>query len=186
MARAQLAGVVFVALASKPSADQRLSITGAAVAATSAFVLDDAATATLGAVPTSLPRRRLQRVVATAATIALWWIVVAAITDRRADGIPLTGRLLEMSTLVAIALAVSAVGSAVGDRTTGGIAGAVVVGCCYVLMLLPPSRWVPFAHPDADGARMRLLIALGSAVTLLVMASRDPACRPLTSRHRRG
>lgn len=178
MVQAQLAGLAFVALAGRPSADRRLSIAGAIVAATSAFVLDDAAAATLNAVPTSPPRRRLQRVVYAGAAIAIWWSAVAVITTQRGGAVPLVGRALEMCVLVAIALAASAVASSVGDRTSGGIAGAVIVGLCYFVTLLPPWRWSPLpAHPDADGARVRLLVALAIATVVLAAVSHDPARR---------
>ena len=186
MARAQLAGIVFISLANKPSADQRLSIAGAAVAATSAFVLDDPATSTLGAAPTSLPRRRIQRATFAGVSIATWWIMVATITSvRSSSDLAPTSRTIELGTLVAIALAVSAVASAAGDRTTGGIAGALFVGVWFALSLLPPSRWLPFvAHPGTAGARTQSIVVLGCALTLLALASRDPACR-WSSRRRR-
>jgi hypothetical protein len=179
MARAQLAGIVFMSFANKPSADQRLSIAGAAVAATSAFVLDDPATSTLDAAPTSLPRRRIQRATFAGVTIAMWWIMAATITSvRSSTDLSVTSRTLELGTLVAIALAGSAAASAVGDRTTGGIAGAVFVGVWFALSLLPPSRWLPFlAHPDAAGGRTQSLLVLGCALTLLTTASRDPVSR---------
>lgn len=178
MAQAQLAGLAFVAFAGQPSADQRLSIAGAIVAATTGFVLDDTATATLDAVPTSLPRRRLQRVVYAGVAIAIWWSAVAVIATQRGGAVPLVGRGLEMCVLVAVALAVSAVASSTGDRTTGGMAGAVFVGLCYFVTLLPPSRWSPLpAHPDAEGARVRLLVALAFATVALAAASHDPARR---------
>ena len=92
---------------------------------------------------------------------------------------PLRGRALELITFVIIALAVSAIASTVGDRIEGGIAGAVIVGVCYAITLLPPWRWLPFpAHPDAAGAQTRLLILLAGALALLAWASSDPARRP--------
>jgi hypothetical protein len=179
MARAQMAGLVFIAFATKPSADQRLSIAGAAVAATGAFVLDDPAMATIDAAPTSLPRRRVQRASIAVVTVALWWIIVATISGVRSrTDLPLTSRTIELGTLVAIALAVSAAASAAGDRTAGGIAGAVFVGVWFALSLLPPSRWLPFpAHADATGGRPQSAVVLGCALALLATASRDPASR---------
>ena len=179
MAQVMLFATLFIILGSRAGVLQRLSIAGVAVAAASAFVLDDSAAITLAAVPTSLPVRRFWRVVATIVAIALWWAAVVAAATHQVGDFPLRGRALELITFVIIALAVSAVASTVGDRIEGGIAGAVIVGVCYALTFLPPRRWLPFpAHPDAAGAQTRLLILLAGAVAHLAWASSDPARRP--------
>ena len=82
---------------------------------------------------------------------------------------PLSDARLELCVLVTIALAASAVASSVGDRTTGGIAGAACSIACYATTFLPPQPWLPLpAHPDAPGATPRLLATL--ACTLAVLA----------------
>ncbi|MEO6653738.1 MAG: hypothetical protein ABIP17_13890 [Ilumatobacteraceae bacterium] len=180
MAQVMLFATLFVILGSSAGLLQRLSMAGVAVAAASAFVLDDTAAITLAAVPTSLPVRRFWRVAATVVAITLWWSAAVAVATHRVGSFPLRGRALELIVFVTTALAVSAIASTVGDRIEGGIAGAVIVGVCYGLTLLPPWRWLPFpAHPDAAGAHMRLLMILAGALTLLTWASRDPARRPL-------
>ncbi|CAN5551650.1 hypothetical protein BH24ACT5_BH24ACT5_25160 [soil metagenome] len=179
-AQVMLFATLFVILGSRAGVLQRLSIAGVAVAAASAFVLDDSAAITLAAVPTSLPVRRFWRVAATVVTITLWWAAAIAVATHQVGYFPLRGRALELIVFVTIALAVSAIASMVGDRIEGGIAGAIIVGVCYALTLLPPWRWLPFpAHPDAAGAHTRLLMILAGALTLLAWASRDPARRPL-------
>lgn len=180
MAQVMLFATLFVILGSRAGVLQRLSMAGVAVAAASAFMLDDSAAITLAAVPTSLPVRRFWRVAATVVTIMLWWVAAVAFATHQVGDFPLRGRALELIVFVTIAMAVSAIASMVGDRIEGGIAGAVIVGVCYVLTLLPPRRWLPFpAHPDAAGAHPRLLMILAGALALLAWASRDPARRPL-------
>jgi hypothetical protein len=171
-----IAGIVLVVIGNPANAPLRLSIAGAAVAATSAFLLDDPAAVTLASSPTSLPIRRLHRITLAALAVGVWWIAAVAATTHRAGGFPRAGRALELSVLVAIALAVSAVASTVGDRTTGGIAGAAVSIASYATTFLPSQPWLPIpAHPDAPGATSRLLATLICATAVLAYTSRDPA-----------
>ncbi len=173
-----LAALALVAIGSRAGVALRLSIAGAAVAAASAFLLDDPAAVTLAASPISLPRRRLQRVAAVAVAVGLWWAAAATIASHLGGGFPLRGRSLELSVFVAVALAASATASTLGDRTVGGIAGAVSAAGCYALTLLPPQTWLPWpAHPDAPGATSRWLVVLAVAIAVLAWASRDPAHR---------
>lgn len=158
----------------------RLAIAGAAVGATSGFLLDDPAAVTLAAAPASLPMRRLHRVMIAAISIGLWWIGAVLFVSVRSGGFPLVGRSLELAALGAIALATSALAATSGDRTSGGIAGAVAALCCYAATLLPPKPWLPFpSNPDAPGASFRLSTAVLLAVAALWFLSRDPAGRKM-------
>lgn len=173
-----MAGIAFVTIGSPGGVSLRLSVAGAGVAATSAFLLDDDAAVTLASSPTSLPVRRLQRITVAALAVGLWWVAAVSIANRRTRGFPVSGRPLELGVLVAIALAASAVASNVGDRTTGGIAGAGFSIACYATTFLPPQPWLPLpAHPDAPGATLRLVAILVCATAVLAFASRDPAAR---------
>ena len=155
------------------------------VAAASAFLLDDSASVTLAASPTSLPARRLYRVAAAAIAVGLWWAAAVSMAIQNAGGFPLRGRALELAMFVTIALAASATATTIGDRMTGGIAGAVVTIACYSLTLLPSQPWLPFpSHPDAPGATPRLLAVLICATAALTYASRDPATRRSRGPHR--
>ena len=183
-ARLMVVGVAFVAIGSQAGVQQRLSIAAAGVAASSAFLLDDHAAVTLASSPTSLPIRRLHRVTVAALAVGLWWVVAVTIATNRTGSFPIVGRALELSVLVAIALAASAIASTVGDRTTGGIAGAACSIACYATTFLPPQQWLPLpAHPDAPGATPRLLASLACAMAVLAYISRDPATRsPIPAR----
>ncbi len=173
-------GLAFVAIGSQAGAQLRMSIAAAGVAACSAFLLDDHAAVTLAASPTSLPVRRLHRVTVAAVAVGLWWVAAVTLATNRAGSFPIVGRALGLCVLVTIALAASAVASSVGDRTTGGIAGAACSIAAYATTFLPPQPWLPLpAHPDAPGATPRLLATLACALAVLAYASRDPATRRL-------
>jgi hypothetical protein len=178
LARTMPAGILVIALGSRAGVPVRLTLAGAAVAATTAFLFDDAAAVTLAASPTSLPARRLQRTLAVAIATALWWAGAAALAADRVGARPLRGLTLEFMTFVAIALAASATAARLGDGTGGGIAGAVLTLLCFATTLLPPWPWLPFpSQPDAPGAAARLMTILAVAVAVLAVSSRDPARR---------
>jgi len=186
MARLMVGGTAFVTIGSRVGVPLRLSAAGAGVAATSAFLLDDHATVTLASSPTSLPVRRLHRVIVAALAVGLWWAGTVALATNRTGGFPVAGRTLELSMLVAVALAASAVAVTIGDRTTGGIAGAAFSIAAYATTFFPPQPWLPLpAHPDAPGATPRLVVALGCAAAVLAYTSRDPATRTRRSPRRR-
>jgi len=178
LARAMAAGIVFMLMGSRAGVPLRLSIAAAAVAAASAFVFDDPAAVTVAASPTSLPVRRLQRVTVATLAVGLWWTAAISIATHRAGALPLQAPTLELGVFVAIALAVSAAATTMGDRTAGGIAGAVFTIASFATTFLPPWTWLPFpTDPDASGATLRLLAILACAVTVLAWACRDPAQR---------
>lgn len=178
LAHMMAAGVGFVLIGSRAGVSPRLSIAGVAVAAASAFLLDDPAAVTLAASPTSLPVRRLQRVAVAALAVGLWWTAALSMAVHRAGGLPLRRRTLELAVFVAVALAVSAAATTMGDRTAGGIAGAVFTIASFATTFLPSRVWLPFpAESDGPDAILRLLVVLLCAVTVLAWASRDPAQR---------
>lgn len=177
---------VYLAVGNPTGFEPRLAIAGAAVGATSGFLLDDPAAVTLAAAPAPFPMRRLHRVTIAAVSIGLWWIGAALLVTLRSGGFPLVGRSLELAALGAIALATSALAATSGDRTSGGIAGAVAALCCFATTFLPPQPWLPFpSSPDAPGASFRLTTAVVLAVAALWFMSRDPARRNVLVRMNR-
>ena len=178
-----VAGILIVASGNRAGVHLRLSIAGAAVAAATAFLLDDSAAVTLAASPTSLSLRRLQRVTVAALAVGLWWAAAIAVTTHLVGGFPLRGRALELSVFVAVATAVSATASTMGDRTAGGIAGALFSMAGFATTFLPSRTWLPLPpNPDAPGATSRLLAVLFCAIAVLAWVSRDPARRRLLLR----
>lgn len=175
---AMAGGLMLVSVGDGGSGALRLSAAGAAVAAATAFVLDDPAAPTLAGSPTTLRVRRSHRIACAAVAMALWWMVVVNVATARAGGLPLRGRALELTVLAAVALAVSAGAATTGDRTGGGVAGAACSAVCFVSTFLPPAWWLPFpADPGGPGATRRLLVLLALAAAVLAWMSRDPARR---------
>lgn len=178
-----VAGIVIIAVGSRAGVMSRWSFAAAVVAATTGFVLDDPAGSTLAATATSLPVRRLLRVSAAVLASGLWWVGAVALAAHRVGAIPTRALTLEFATFVAVALAASAGAARLGDRTGGGYAGAIVTLVCFATTLLPPQPWLPLAaEPTAPGAAARLVAMFAIAVTVLVVASRDPASPRLARR----
>lgn len=176
-------GILVVATGSPASVMTRLALAGAAVAAGTAFTLDDAAAVTLAASPTSRPARRLLRVACVVVATGVWWAVAASVASSRVGTLPRSSLALELAAFVAVALAVSALAASQGDQTGGGVAGAVVVVACYGSTLLPPRWWLPFpASPNAPGASARFVATLTIASAVLAVTSRDAATRTLSMR----
>ncbi len=185
LATAMAVGIVIVATGSPASVMTRLAIAAAAVAAGTAFTLDDPASVTLAASPTSRPARRFARVACVAVVTGMWWAAAAAVASSRMGALPLRGLALELAAFVAVALAVSATAASQGDQTGGGVAGVVVVVACYGSTFLPPRWWLPFpAYPSAPGASARLTATFALAACLLAVTSRDPASRTVSIRRR--
>ncbi len=91
--------------------------------------------------------------------------------------------------LIAIALAVSAVASGLGDRTGGGIAGAITTAACFASTFLPHRRWLPLPGDTAPNPTPRLIVLLVVAIGVVIVVSADPAHRqpvPLSKWHHPG
>ena len=180
-----IGSTVLVTLGDRGDAPSRLSIAGAAVAAATAFLLDDPAAATLAPSPTPLHVRRLHRMLIAAAIVPLWWAATVSLAADRVAGLFVRGLALELTVLTFVALAGSAAASA-RHPTDGGIVGAVCSIACFASTFLPPRWWLPFpGDPTGPGAPQRLTAILACAIALLVWSSRDPARRtgiPLPSR----
>jgi hypothetical protein len=177
-ATTMVVGIAIIAIGTRAGVAQRLALAGAVVAAGSGFLLDDPAAVTLAASPTSFPVRRLLRVWVVAIGAILWWVAAATFCAQRVGGLPLHGLTLEFAMLVAAGLAASAVAVTLGDRTGGGIPGAVFVLVWFATTYLPPRSWLPFpTGPAFPGASTRLVVMLAVAVVVLVVASRDPTAR---------
>jgi len=177
---AMAGGMALVSVGSRSGVALRLTIAGAAVAAATAFLLDDPAAATLAGSPTPLRARRWHRIAVAAVGVPLWWTAAVTVAIARTGGLPLRGRALELTVLVAVALAVSSGAATTGDRTGGGVAGAACSVAGFASTLLPPRWWLPFpTDPGGSGATPRLAVILALAVAVLTWTTRDPARRRL-------
>jgi hypothetical protein len=182
LAQMMVAGWVVVIVGGRSGTMFRLSVAAAAVAAATAFVFDDPAAETLASSPSSLARRRLQRAAIAVVGVGTWWAVAVPLSRQWAgdlSGLSVVDATLEFGVYVAISLAVSAGASRLGDRTGGGIAGAVTTMACFATTFLPHRRWLPLPTDGAPNPTPRLIALLAVAVAGIVLASTDPA-------HRRG
>lgn len=147
-----------------------------------AFLLDDAAAATVGATPSSLARRRILRVaLALPLLCAVWagtlWYATAASSAR--FGPDARGALsLQLAAMLALTLAASAIAlRAMPDEAVGWC--GVIVPCMIVgVAPLLPERLALLAPPESDAwgaAQQRWAALLAVGVIALAWASRDPA-----------
>lgn len=168
----------WLALTDRPS-PLLLSAAAAAVAAATPFVLDDTAAATLGPSPTTLWRRRAQRISLVLPLLSGWWLLAFTIVSRSSDPLPPAAYALQLATLLAVGLAASSTSSSVdSERARGGTAGGVAVIVCFGTAFLPARalQLVP-ANPDAPDAGWKLVVLLAVAVVIQLGASTDPARR---------
>jgi hypothetical protein len=172
---AAIAGAFGLAAPSATSAEMRLRVASAAVAAVACLVLDDDAAPTLAAVPVSRLRQRLARAGFAAAFVATWVLVVTVVADLLTGvGRPPAAALAEIGALGLVALAVACLAIGRTDDGRGGIVGAVVALLCFATAYLPPSWWWPItAQPQLT----RLLVIGGGALVVGLEASADPARR---------
>lgn len=184
MVAAGLGAVALVALGSPDGVPFRLSVAGACLAASGAYVIDDPGAVTVAASPTSLLVRRAVRTATAAAGVSIGWIAALSVSSLRVSVAATWPGTLQVTAFLALALAVSAVAASTGDGTEGAIAGVVVTMACFASTLLRGIPWLPFPpDPAAPGGAGRLLLVLTAAILALAFASRDPAARarPLQS-----
>jgi hypothetical protein len=161
-----------------------LSMAATAVAATTPFVLDDSAAATMHASPATLLRRRLHRTAMMVPVLGAWWALAVTIVSRSTAGVPLAEYTLQLVTIVAIGLAgASTAAKFGGDRARAGTAGSLAVIVCAGTAFLPlrSLQLVP-NDPAAPDAARRLMVVLVVAVVIHLATSADPARRMVVRR----
>ena len=147
-----------------------------------AFLLDDAAAATVSATPRSLAQRRILRIaLALPLLCAVWaatlWYATAA--PSAPFGPDARGALsLQLAAMLTLTLAASAIAlRAMPDEPVGWC--GVIVPCAIVgVAPLLPERLALLAAPGSeawDAAQQRWVVLLALGVIALVLASRDPA-----------
>ena len=151
----------------------RLAAIGICVGA--AFILDDAAAATVASAPTPLLVRRALRVgLATAPLAALW-----ALLSWLAGGAASWAVSLELAAMLALTLAAAALATRLrGDGRGGVAAGPALLVLLAAAYLLLPSRWGLFPGGPEDplwtAAHQRWALILLAGVLGVLWASRDP------------
>ena len=178
------AGVVALAgLTDALSAQSRWPGLGAlALCGGLAFLLDDAADATVAASPMSLARRRLLRIaLALPLVCAVWagslWYATSV------DGAPFgpdarQGLSLQFAAMLAVTLGASAAALRLARGERGGWTAVFVLFGLLVAAFYAPQRWELLVGTDDPGwpaAQQRWLVLLALGVLTLAFASRDPA-----------
>lgn len=158
-----------------------------ALCAGAAFVLDDAAGATVSATPRSLAHRRLQRIaLALPLLLAVWAASLWYATTAQGAWFGPDTRLalsVQFAAMLALTLAASAVALRIMPDDHGGWSGALMPFAILTAALLLPERWALLAPPGDDtwaAAQQRWWALLAIGMLTLACASRDPA-----SGHRR-
>lgn len=176
MAATSLGAVALVAIGTPAGVPFRLSVAGACLGASAAYVIDDPGAVTVASSPTCLVARRALRAAAATAGAGMGWSAALVVSLSRVDAIAVWPATVEFAAFLVLALAVSAVAAAIGDGTDAAIAGVVVTMICFASTFLPEPTWLPFPpDPAAPGAARRLLLILAAAALVFAFASRDPA-----------
>lgn len=149
-----------------------------------AFLLDDAADATVGATPTSLARRRMLRVALALPLLCVVWagsLWYATTADGAWFGPDTWAALsLQLAAMLALTLAASALALRVMADEHCGWAGALAPFVLFAGALTLPERWTLLALPGDgawDAAQQRWAVLLAVGLLALAWASRDPAAR---------
>ncbi|WP_338059281.1 ABC transporter [Streptomyces oceani] len=190
---AALVGLLLAAVpwAFAPELDQgvRLNVLRATAlcgALAAAFLLDDPARHTTGAVPVPRPLRQALRVGLVLPVAALWWAAALLLSQRgdaavRAEGLPYGAVTLEAATLCALAVALSAgVVRCTGVCAPGAGVGGAVLALVVVVMALQPDGFelfVPLRDPRWEVAHQRWAVLLAVAVLGWAGCAPDPVRR---------
>jgi hypothetical protein len=156
-------------------------ITEFALAASAAYLFDDAAPALTGVAPQTLWRRRTPRLAVGLIVIACAWVVVL-LDLRRGSAPSLFGLSLETAVLVSLSLATGAVLVCRGEPEPGNLIAPVVVLAGITTMFLAVRLRVEvFVGGEGSISALRgsSWFAVGLvALLVLALASRDPAAGP--------
>jgi len=141
-----------------------------------AFLLDDPAARSTRTVPTSRLARHGVRVALAGPVAGLWWALLLHVAGRRMP-VPAAALTLEAATLLAVALAVSAVAQRRSvDGTTSVVAAPGVLLVVAVAWALPQrvELIVRPADPGWTAAHYRWVVLLGFALAAFVWAGHEP------------
>jgi hypothetical protein len=161
-----------------------------------AFLLDDEAGATVEPAPVGLlARRGLRIVLGGLATTAAWGTAVWIASRLVGSGplprqLPIAGLTIEAAALLAVTLAAAAV----AIRRIGHDRGGIVAGPTLLAFIMAVAtfgrHWPLFlessSDPGWDAAHLRWASILAASVLVLIVASLDPARRPMFLRRALG
>jgi multisubunit Na+/H+ antiporter MnhB subunit len=162
-----------------------LQVSAFLIASAAGFALDDPARESVDASPTSLRRRRAQRVVLVTVPTAILWLCLFWLKK------PTSG--MEAAALTATAFGLFGLSMAIAslrERATTWVRGGMAVAPTLVVALISssilPPRWRPLPTGDIPGGWSaictRWVIAGLLGLAVFVWSSRDPAVRAATIR----
>ena len=164
---------------SADSAAMRMRVGVAVVAATVAFVVDDAAATTLASAPTTLFARRAVRVLPALTALGVFGVTLAFVADAvTGSGRPPAAAALETLAIALIGLVAAMWCARRGNDLTGGIAGFGMALACFASSYLPPRWWLPLNGDLSAAGVRRLLVVTLVAGLVAALLSADPAKRP--------
>lgn len=168
--------VALVVLTDQGLTELRFAAIGLCVGA--AFVLEDAAAATVASAPTPLLARSALRIGLALLPLVAFWLVLSWL----AGDVAASALSLELAAMLSVTLAVAAIAARVrGDGRGGVAAGPALLTLLAAAFLLLPSRWGLFPAGPEDPlwtpAHRRWALILLAGVLGLLWASRDPGRR---------
>jgi hypothetical protein len=180
LAAAAAVAVILIVVRQGEGGAVPLQVSAILLASGAGYALDDAALELLGPSPTSLLRRRLQRLTLVLPLTTLTWSVLCA--WHGTAGAQETGALVAMFLgLVGLSLGAAAVAVRRSSRGRGGSAVGPTLFALIVLSTIVPPRWRPLPLGDVPGGwaaiSMRWTAAALLGVVVFLVASRDPASR---------
>lgn len=160
-------------------------VAAAALAGGAGYLLDDAAAPLTGATPERLWRRRRAVVLPGLGILSVGWALVAALMEGRLPALPVLGLTLEMAAMACLALGAAAVLFRRSEESPGAVvAPALLLAVVGTIMADPgpvlPIWATPGEHWVTGRAWWAGFAVLG--VAALLVASRDPAGRPVLAR----
>ena len=151
----------------------------AVLAVGAAFLLDDRATDTLAASPSTLAWRRGQRLAILVLLAGAAWLGAVLVVRSQGADPPIAGLTLELAALLATALAVTAgIMRWAQTHEPGVLAAPAVFGGILAVSRLP-EKWALLVSPGPawDEAHQRWAILLALSVGVIAACNSDPARR---------
>lgn len=165
-----------------------LRVLGLLVALGTGYVLDDGAAVTLQASPYRLAYRLWLRIGCAAAFAAVLWVsLLAYLLPSAPESVWWTigsGLTVELAAVLAVGWAVAAWGRRRGVDQPGVITTPVLLALLFLAASISQTPMLVGMGPQWTAAHVRWSIVLATAACVLVAATRDPAARWRSTRHR--
>ena len=177
---AVVVGSAVVAVLHDREAGAPLQAVSILLASAAAFALDDPATETLAASPTSLTRRRIARLSLAGPPLVAAWLALVAVQGP-ADWAEAWALAAMFAGLLGLSLSISGIAARRSARGRGGIVAGPGLFILLVASTTIPRRWRPLPTGDVPGGWPQIYLrwSAAAAIGLVVFlwSSRDPARR---------